>query len=292
MSTPHTLSSEILNALDNCDQNSDFNFPNLEHPYVYLADCRLNLFRDDEGHWAIATEILGYNTRGPGVSMDISYLGNCLHRPEDSDPQYNYDTVFPFDTDSFNDTIDVDVLQPDATSWIVRGAEVPLSHDKTDYEAEGITLKEFEPGSIAGEEVLRFMAARHRPLFRATDDELYRWIPFTLKKILVLDEWHHKSFHQTRSPFENPQFLSTFDQNNPIIAAMIQDELEKSNHWNAVQWENRPSTYETWQQIARVLATGDTTSNHKKPAARAGFAKSSGKWSPCLYNFRTYSSWV
>ena len=62
-----------------------------------------------------------------------------------------------------------------------------------------------------------------------------------------------------RSPFEYPQILSRFGQDNPTIAAMIQEELEKSRHWNAVQWENRPSTYETWQQIARVLATGDTT---------------------------------
>lgn len=257
----HKLSTEILDALDNCDKNSNFNFPNLEHPYVYLADCRLNLFRDDEGHWVIATEILGYHTRGAGwaVALDISYLGNCLRQPEDTDPKYNYYTVLPLDSDSFNDTIDIEALQPKATSWNVRGVEVPLSHDKTDYEVEGITLKEIEPGAIAGEEVLRFMVARNRPLFRATDNELYRWIPSTLKKILVLDEWHHKSFHQTRSPFENPQFLLRFDQNNPVIAAMILEELKKSEHWNSVQWENRPSTYETWQQIARVLATGDTT---------------------------------
>jgi hypothetical protein len=261
MSTHHTLSSEILNALDNCDKDSDFNFPNLEHPYVYMADCRLNLFRDDEGHWAIASEILGYNTRGAGwaVALEIRYFGNCLHPPEDQDAQYNYYNVFPLDSDSFNDTIDIEILQPDATTWIVRGVDVLLSHDKTEYEAEGVTLKEFEPGTIAGEEVLRFMVARHHPLFRATDDELYRWLPSTLKKILVLDEWHHKSFHQMRSPFEDPQILTRFDQDNPMIAAMIQEELGKSRHWNAAQWENRPSTYETWQQIARILATGDTT---------------------------------
>jgi hypothetical protein len=260
MSAQHTVTSEILDALDNCDKDSSFNFPTLEHPYVYMADCRLNLFRDDEGHWAIASEVLGYDPRGAGWSVDleIRYFGNCLHPPEDQEAQCNFYNVLPVDSESFNNTIDFEVLRPGANSWIVRGVEVPLSHDKTDYEAEGITLKEYEPGMIAGEEVLRFMAARHRPLFRATDDELYRWLPPTLKKVLVLDEWHHKSFHQMRSPFETPQFLLRFDLNDPTIPAMIREELEKSKHWNAVQWENRPSTYETWQQIASVLATGDT----------------------------------
>jgi hypothetical protein len=261
MSSQHTLISEILDTLDNCDKHSSFNFPTLEHPYVYLADCRLNLFRDDEGHWVIASEVLGYNTRGAGwaVELEIRYFGNCLQVPEGQDAKYNYYNVFPLDAKSFNDTIDLEELLPNATSWIVRGVEVPLSHEKSDYEAEGITLKEYEPGAIAGEEVLRYMVARHRTLFRATDEELYRWIPPTLKKILVLDEWHHKSFDQSRSPFEDPQFLLRFDQNNPMVAAMIREELEKSKHWNLLGWENRPSTYETWQQIAGVLATGDTT---------------------------------
>jgi len=261
MSTPHTLSSEILNVLDTCDKHSSFNFPTLEHPYVYLADCRLNLFRDDAGHWAIASEILGYNPRGvaSAVELEIRYFGNCLHLPENQNAQYNYYNVFPLDSDSFNDTIDIEVLLPDATSWIVRGVELPLSHDKTDYEAEGITLKEYEPGTIAGEEVLRFMVARHRPLFRATDDELYRWIPSTMKKILVLDEWHHKSFDQQKSPFEDPQFLLSFDLDDPTVAGMIQRELEMSRNWNIAQWENRPGSYETWQQIAEVLATGNTS---------------------------------
>ncbi|MHA4808987.1 DUF7003 family protein [Flavitalea flava] len=254
------MKNNILTTLDNCDQDSAFHFINLEHPYVYLADCRLHLFRDEAGQWAIVSEVLGYNTRGAGwaVSLEIRYFGNCLLPLKDQEEQYNYYTVLPLDAERFNATIDIDVLQPGATSWLVRGVEVPLSHEKSDYGAEGITLKETEPGEITGEEILRFLVPRHRPLFRATEGELYQGIPTTVKKVMVLDEWHHKSFHQMKSPFEDPQILLSFDQTNPMIAEMIQQELEKTKQWNATQWEDRPSSYETWQQIAGVLATGDT----------------------------------
>jgi hypothetical protein len=254
--------TEILSTLDNCDETDSFNFINLGHPYVYLIDSRINVFRNNLDKWAIASEVLGYNTRGwdYAVTLEIRYFGNCLINLDvESDKILNYYKVLPIDWDNFNETIENEALKPDANFWIVRGTEIPLLHNKQDYIDAGIELKEYEPNKITGEGVARLMVQKYRDLFRATNDELHKSIPNDLDKILVIDEWHHKEFHQSKSPFEKPEMLRRFDLTNPSIKEMVDQELEKSRDWNLKQWDNRPSNYETWQQIAKVIVTGDTS---------------------------------
>jgi hypothetical protein len=253
---------KVLSTLDNCDEHEPFNFINLGHPYVYLIDSRLNIFRNNNDKWAIVSEVLGCNTRGYAVTLEIRYFGNCLINLEDEDGEVsNYYNVLPFDWDNFNDTIDdvTQSLKADAKFWIVRGVQIPLSHNKQDYRDAGIELKEYEPNEISGEEVARLVVQKQRNLFRATDDELYKSIPKDLNKILVIDEWHHKEFHQAKSPFEKTEFLTRFDLNNPSVKEMVEQELEESKKWNLKEWESRPSSYETWQQIADIIVTGDTS---------------------------------
>jgi hypothetical protein len=254
--------NEILRTLDNCDENDEFNFITLEHPYVHLIDCRLNVFRNSSDKWAIVSEVLGCNTRGYTLSLQIRYFGNCLINLQiENGRAYNYYQVFPVDLENFNETID-DIsqsLKPNANFWIVRGTQVPLSHNKQDYLDAGILLKEYEPNEISGEEVGRLVVQKHRDLFRATDDELYKSIPKDLDKVLVINEWYHKEFHQSKSPFKEQEILNSFDLSNELVKNMIQQELDNTKKWNLEQWNNRPSSYETWQQIASVIVTGDTS---------------------------------
>jgi hypothetical protein len=256
--------TDILTTLDQCDQDEAFHFITLEHPYVYLIDARINVFRNKSGQWAIVSELLGYNTRGAGwaLSLEIRYFGNCLiNLDTESGKPLNFYTILPIDSDNYNKTIDYvkQTLQPDADFWIVRGKKIPLSHNKQEYIDAGIELKEYEPNEISGEEVGRLIVQGHRELFRATDDELYKSIPKDLDKILVIDEWHHKEFHQSHSPFEKDEMLSRFDLSNESVRNMIQMELAKTKKWNEEQWNNRPGSYETWQQIADVIVTGDAS---------------------------------
>lgn len=255
---------QILSTLDNCDEHEPFNFINLGHPYVYLIDSRLNIFRNDFNKWAIVSEVLGYDTRGWGyaVTLEIRYFGNCLiNLDEESGKVLNYYNVLPVDWDNFNDTIDdvTQSLKPGAKFWIVRGIQIPLSHNKQDYNDAGIELKVHELNKISGQEVARLVVQQHRNLFRATTDELYKSIPKDLNMTLVIDEWHHREFHQSKSPFEKAEFLTRFDLNNPSVKEMVEQELKKSKEWNLKEWENRPSNYETWRQIADVIVTGDAS---------------------------------
>jgi hypothetical protein len=255
---------QILSTLDNCDKNEAFNFITLEHPYIYLVDSRINVFRNHADQWAIVAEVLGCNTRGYTISLQIRYFGNCLtNLPVENGRVYNFYDVYPIE--NLDETIDEvsQSLHPDANFWIVKGEQVPLSHDKQEYIDSGIELKEYEPDEISGEEVARLVVQKHRDLFRATDDELYHVIPNDLEKVLVINEWYHKEFHQSKSPFEKQEMLDRFDLSDPSIRNMIQQELEKTKKWNTEQWNSRPGSYETWQQIAKVIVTGDPS--HYKP---------------------------
>lgn len=248
---------EILSTLDNCDKKSSFNFITLEHPYIFTIDSRLNIFRDNDGRWAIVSEVLGYNPRGSAIGLEIRYFGNCLVGLKKTDKAYNYYMAQPIDWDSFKKTIKNEVVNPDAKFWLIRGQEIALSHDPQEYKDAGIELKEYEPGEISAEEVGRLLILKHRDLFRATDEELYRSIPKDLEKILVIDEWYHKEFCQSRSPFEKPKMLARFDMTDPNIQAMVQRELDQTARANERNWADRPGSYETWQQIAEVIVSGD-----------------------------------
>lgn len=251
--------ADILDTLDNSNV-IDYNyFITLSHAYVYLIDSRVNIFRGDNDEWAVAAEVLGYNPRGGYITSELFYFGNCLINLE----AYNGHSVnthsnYPIDDDSFDSTTDIEVLLPDADFWVVRGEQVPLSTNKEDYENAGIELDEYEPGEIQIIEAARLAIIDHDHLFRATDEELYKSIPPGLKKILVLDEWYHKEFTRQQSPFDSAENLSMFDLTQEFIQNMIRDEREKTARFNLEEWENnRPSSYETWQQLAAVIATGD-----------------------------------
>jgi hypothetical protein len=275
---------EILYTLDNYRNGYDPAFVELGHPYVFPIDSRINIFRNHQDKWALAIETLGYNPRGDSIALDITYYGNCLINLEERENYIsNSYSIWPIEQESFNSTIEGEPLKPDAKFWIIRNEQIELSHIKQDYLNAGIELKEYEPNEISAEEVGRFLVIKHRDLFRATNDELYKSIPKDLNKILVIDEWHHRDFYQNDfDPVESLPFpMPTPEQLKEAIESQLGEislkELdiskeallksfdltehnEKRIDHNKEEWENnRPSSYETWQLIAKVLVTGDTS---------------------------------
>ena len=167
------------------------------------------------------------------------------------------------------ETIDNEVLKDDAKYWLVRGEQVALQYTKQDYINAGIELKEYEPNTISADEVAKLVVLNHRDLFRATDQELYKSIPKDLKKILVLDEWFHKDFEFQMIPsMTDEQIKKTYDFNKKVtgvwgltfeqFAKMTKKQELEKNTLNNEMWENnRPSSYETWQLIAKVIELND-----------------------------------
>lgn len=283
---------EIYDKLDHSNDGYYCSFVELGNIYSYLIDARLNVFTSDKNEWAIAVERLGFNPRASSIDLDIHYYGNCLTNLEYYNDRVtsNY-SIYPVDRDSFNETVEYNALKPDANFWLVRGRKIALSHDKVDYQKAGIKLKEFEPNEISAEEVARLLILTHRDLFRATDHELYKSIPANLKKILVLDEWYHKDFNlQVMPSMTDEQLKSAYEFNSNLssdLKAMSLDDFIKLVRQQEIQsdkyarklWEkNRPSSYETWQQIAKVIITNDTSYYNptKKPNTHWKHWKNSG----------------
>jgi hypothetical protein len=90
-----------------------------------------------------------------------------------------------------------------------------------------------------------------------------------LKKILVLDEWHHKYFVLSIHPtLSDEHLLQTYELNKSLQTAgyidfesftkQFRHSEMLSDEWNRELWETaRPSSYESWQQIAKVIVTNN-----------------------------------
>lgn len=275
---------DILFALDNYRNGYDPAFVELGHPYVYPIDSRINIFRNNHDKWALAIETLGFSPRSCNIQLNITYYGNCLTNLENRENYIsNSYTIFPIEQESFDNTIENEILKPNARYWLVRNKKIELSHLKEDYASAKIQLKEYEPNEISAEEVARLLVIKNGDLFRALNEELYKSIPKNLEKIMVIDEWHHRDFYQdnfdlTESlPFTFPPSEQLKEEvekqlgeaglrdlnisiENLLKSVDTSQQNEIRIEHNRREWENnRPSAYETWQLIAKVIITGDTT---------------------------------
>ncbi len=236
-----------------------------------LIDSRLNVFIDDGDAWAIVAERLGYSPRGGRLELEIFYFGNCLQNLSDENGKpNNYYIVTPIEWESFLETMDNETIKPDASYWLVRGNKVPLCHDKQEYAAAGITLREFEPGEIAIEEVGRLLIFNQSHLFRATDIELYRSIPQPMQKLLVVDEWYHRDFMEMNTPvLSDEQIWMSYEISKmnvcenqiPAFGEFVkmarQQELANAAFDEKQRTRCAPGNYETWQMLAKVITTKD-----------------------------------
>jgi hypothetical protein len=208
---------EILQQLDACTR--DFTFPMLDNGYIYLADVRLSLFRD-QARWVIVIEVVGYNHRAgghDGIENCLHCYGNCLLRPPGTaNEDFLSVTEDGVDGPTFDDDYDSIVL--DAAKTIrLRDKVVPIDFTYDMLAELGIELA--EPPEITGADLLRWLVLTHRELLLATEQELRERVPQDLPLVLRLDQWCHPD--------------------------IVNDEL--------------PSNHETFRMLADILVTGDTS---------------------------------
>jgi hypothetical protein len=261
---------EILNTLDNSNDGAYCSFVELGHVYSYLIDSRLNIFRSDNNQWAIAIERLGYNPRASAIILDIFYYGNCLINLETYNENLkNYCSIYPIE--NLDETLESESLKSEIETWNIRGVKVQISKLNDDYLNAGIKLRKSEIEDINVENVGRLLVTKHQDLFRATDKELYKSIPAELSKILVIDEWHHKDFQlEMTSPLTDEHIKYTLQFNQNLgglqdfgfegLKALISQQGILAESGNRKIWKNnRPSSYETWQLIAKTIVSNDTS---------------------------------
>lgn len=220
--------NEILTILDACCNTGTF--PMLDNGYVYLAASRLSLHRSISD-WALVIEIFGFSPRAGTPDLHIYTFASQLYNrnPPDQyisrDAHARYLAHNPHNESRFFFPIDGEIPQDDENCEVIAEdvAELKLRGQPIVLPSGDTYLRygiELEaPPHIQIFEVCRFLAATQRELVLATPEERRVSVRPEMQEILLLDAWRHPD--------------------------LLEDEL--------------PSTVRTFQQLSRVLATGDIT---------------------------------
>jgi hypothetical protein len=223
----------ILAILDKCCDA--FTFPMLDNGYVFLAATRLSLYRSPLD-WGMVIEVFGFSPRAGLPDTHIYTFASTLvnrdgvdqHRSKEA--YENFLASHPHNQSRFVHPIE-------AGDWQDEDEGESVAEDATTVTVRGRKISvpdtddyvrsSVEPGDppcIQIFEFCRALAAMVRDDLLATVEERRASLPPDMTQILQLEEW---------------------------------------NHPNVVDEDARPSGSETFQQLAKVLATGST--EHYRP---------------------------
>jgi hypothetical protein len=218
---------EILAILDRCCDA--FAFPMLDNGYVYLAATRLSLYRSATD-WAMAIEVFGFSPRAGLPDTHIQTFASQLH---DRDPPEGYVNRQAYErylaNNPHNEYRSVFPVHEGAWQDAEEMEFVAPRANAVVVRDQAIALPsvadygrhgiELEQAPrVQVFELCRFLADIAREQVLATPKERRVSVLPEMAQILQLEEWHHP---------------------------------------NVVDEEERPSGSETFQHIARVLASGD-----------------------------------
>lgn len=211
--------SEILLNLDNCHNSPYCFFASLGDPYAYLIDSRINVFRNDNGKWAIAIEHLGDNPRAGGIILKIYFFGNCLINLD----QYNNHIV-------------------NTTHRLIQVTEGP-------DQARIMVEKERDKFRATDDELYRSIPRELTKML--VIDEWYHRDFILLYNPGMSDE-------HIRYTYEFNKKLTGISLSYEQFAEQLRHQTMMNDEHNRKQWENnRPSNYETWQMIAKSIVSGN-----------------------------------
>ncbi len=195
-----------------------YTFPMLDNGYVYLAATRLSLYRS-ETDWAMVIEVFGFSPRAGQPDTHIQTFASQIQRLEPIERNR--------DKKPHNDS---HFIYPISEGEWQDEEQVTLDAKSIELREQTVPLPELnlyetsyieleEAPRIQTFELCRCLAETYREQLLATAEERRIHILPDMTQILQLEEWHHP---------------------------------------NVVYEEDRPSGSETFQQLAYVLATGDT----------------------------------
>jgi hypothetical protein len=217
---------DILGVLDACAQS--FTFPMLDNGYVYLGATRLSLFRS-AADWAMVIEVFGFSPRAGVPDLHVhTFASKLWHRdaPEKYVTHEAYEAYLaanPHNESRFFFPIAEGPWQDEELLELVARDPGPAL-----VRGEPIAVPPRESFARHGIELedqeriqvfelCRYLAAVARDRVLATEAEQRVSVPPELVKILQLEDWNHPD--------------------------LVNDVL--------------PRDSECFQQLARVLATGD-----------------------------------
>jgi hypothetical protein len=216
--------SHILDVLDRCRDR--FTFPMLDNGYVYLAATRLSLFRSPQD-WAMVIEVFGFSPRAGAPDTTIQTFASRLHN---RNPAKDY----------VNDEAHEAYL-----------ANNPHNELRTVFPIVDDSWQDEEDVAERSREVI--VRGRRIPLPHADD--------YARNGIDLEDPPRVRVFEACRylAAVARDLVLATPEERRVSVLPGMEQilQLEEWNHPDVV--EESPSQSQTFRQLARVLAAGDTT---------------------------------
>ena len=216
-------------------------FLNLEHGYCETAGNRIHLYADAT-RWAIVFEKSGYQNRGTYAEIELDYIGNCIDYPIEKYPGRidisNCSSVILIDPIEFerienkegSEMETFELIGQEIKEIKIRDKYVPFDNNYENYEKVGIQVRDYDnPQKLIGfGDLIRYLHETNPILISATENDIRKHIPNDIPKLMTINEFH---------------FVSVYEKTNP------------------------PSKQETYQLLAKILVTRDTT--NWKPTQKA-----------------------
>ncbi|NML69227.1 hypothetical protein HHL23_05400 [Chryseobacterium sp. RP-3-3] len=222
-------------------------FLNLEHGYCETAGSRIHLYAD-ENQWAIVFEKSGYQNRATRAEIELDYIGNCIDYVVDKYPERNYisnsSNIVLIDNNEYEkiengqgitDMENFELIGENTKEIKVRDKLIPFNNNYVDYEKVGIKLRDYDnPKKLIGfGDLIRFYYEINPGLISATEDEIRKHIPKSLKKLMTIDKFHY-----------NPNILPRKQEMYQLISKILVNKdasywkptLEFNNSWK--NWES------------------------------------------------------
>lgn len=225
--------ADILSVLDQCCDS--YTFPMLDNGYVYLAATRLSLFRSPED-WALVIEVFGFSPRAGIPDTHVHTFASRLHN-RNTEANYvsreayeNYLARHPNNESRFVYPIEEGEWQdPENLEWVVGGPHELVLRGKpvpapSFADIHAHGIVPLDAAQMHTFELARVLAATHRDEVLASSLERRASVLPEMQQILQLEAWHHP---------------------------------------DVVEDDQRPSNSPTFQQLAKVLVTGDVS--HYRP---------------------------
>jgi len=239
------------NTAHKIDENTYLNyfFNDLENGYLNIASSKIHLFADNT-NWAVVFENVGYHNRAGEAHIELIYIGNCInYERNEAKGRTDLSNYFriPIIKSSEFQRIENDIgtemerfelINPNAKSILVRDFEIIIEHNKAEYSTKLIKFRDFENSKqlIGFEDLVRYLVVTEPQLMSATDEEIRANFSLNVPKLMTITSFHQKSIYEP---------------------------------------ENLPSSYETYQLIAKILTS-----------------KNIWDWKPTIAPNNHWSNWV
>jgi hypothetical protein len=219
----------ILSVLDrSCDA---FRFPMLDNGYVYLAATRLSLYRS-KMDWAMVIEVFGFSPRAGLPDASIQTFASHLH---DRDPPENY---------------------VNRRAYEMYLANNPNNEYRSVFPVHEGPWQDAENGEFVAEDASEVLVRNQAiPLPSVSD---YARHGIELEQAPQVQVFELSRF---LAEIAREQILATPKERRVSILPEMEQilQLEEWRHPNVVDETERPSGSETFQQLAQVLAAGDSS---------------------------------